>query len=819
MNKQASTPPLRRKLRSSGGVFMFKKITKGMTTFLLSVTLSFFVLLTIGVAAGGVWAGTALDTELDQDLFFTGIVDRTTRLYYCDRTQNGQVTELSSDRISGYENALYCPLSEMPKDLKNAFIAIEDKRFFDHGGIDWLRTCSAIKEYLQKGEAHFGGSTITQQLVKNLTGDSERSLRRKVSELIRAARLEKEMTKEQIFEQYLNVVNLAENCYGVRTAANAYFSKEPKDLTLEESATIAAITNNPSRYDPIRHPEKNRMRRDVILLEMCEQGMITEDQYGEAVSKGVDLKISKEALSGRVNSWFADLVVSDVIKALVVERGMTEAAASRLVYCGGLKIYTTVDPRLQTEIEAFYRDPENFPTHNNDKKAQSAMMIVDPRNGDILAVAGAVGEKTSNRVQNYATDTRRPSGSVIKPLSVYAPAFQKGLITYATVFDDVPKQFRENGAPWPKNSPNIYRGLTNINAALTHSVNTVSVSVLERLGTGNAYRFLTKELCFRSLDAVKDTGIAALALGQQHEGVSLSELVGGYTALANGGVYEGIRSFYKVLDNRDEILLERESVEKRVLDAENAEIMTMLLRQVTANGTAKSITLKEKVDVAGKTGTSSNSCDKWFIGYTPELLAGVWYGYEYPDSLSDVKGNPALSIFDELMNQAIEIRSVKQRQFDTSDDLVAVRYCRDSGKLLSDACRLDPRGDRSEVGYFKKGTQPTEACDRHVCISYCDHGGGVACASCPAEDCHTTALLRVSRRFPRQIKVLDAPYTYGGSVSEREHILTDNEPYYSVNYQSKQNFGVGMDVVPYNRICPVHTVEDPFWSRRATLVS
>lgn len=797
---------------------MLKKMTKGLTTFFLSLMLSFLVSLSIGVVAGGIWAGTALDTGLDEELFFTGTVDRTTRLFYFDYEQNGEIRELSSDRISGYENALYCPLSEMSKDLKNAFIAIEDKRFFDHGGIDWLRTASAVKDYLQKGEAHFGGSTITQQLVKNLTGESERSPSRKVSELIRAAKLEKKMTKEQILEQYLNVVNLAENCYGVRTAANAYFSKEPKDLTLEEAATIAAITNNPSQYNPVRHPEKNRMRRDVILSQMYEQGMISEAQYKDAASKAVELKLSKESLSGRVNSWFADLVVSDVIKGLVAERGMTEAAASRLVYCGGLKIYTTVDPRLQAEVETFYRDPSNFPTHENGKKAQSAMMIVDPANGDILAVVGAVGDKSGNRVQNYATDTKRPSGSVIKPLSVYAPAFQKGLITYATVFDDVPKQFRENGAPWPKNSPNIYRGLTNINAALTHSVNTVSVSVLERLGAANAYRFLTKELGFRSLDAVKDTGIAALALGQQHEGVSLSELVGGYTALANGGVYEGVRSFYKVVDNTDKVLLERESVRKRVLDSENAAIMTMLLRQVTANGTARSITLKEKVDVAGKTGTSSNSCDKWFIGYTPELLAGVWYGYEYPDSLSDVKGNPALSIFDELMQKAIEIRGVKQRQFETSDNLIAVRYCRDSGKLMSDACRFDPRGDRSEVGYFKKGTEPTERCDCHVCISYCEHGG-VACANCPAESCHTTALLRVSRQFPRQIKVLDAPYTYGGAVPNRERILSNNEPYYAVNYQTKQNFGIGMDVVPYNRICPVHTLPDPFWSRRAVLLS
>ncbi|MBQ8357180.1 MAG: transglycosylase domain-containing protein [Clostridia bacterium] len=790
---------------------MFKKITRGITTFFLSSTLSFLILASLGVIVGGIWAGTALDTELDEELFFTAVADRTTRLYYYD--EKGEVTELSADRISGYENALYCPLEETTADLRNAFIAIEDKRFLEHGGIDWIRTCSAVRDYLRGGEGHFGGSTITQQLIKNLTGDSERSIRRKVAELIRAAKLEKELSKAQILEQYLNVVNLSENCYGIRTAANAYFSKEPSELTLEEAATIAAITNNPARYDPIRHPEANKERRDVILGEMYRQGMIDEEKYREATAREVVLKVNRDTMSGRVNSWFADLVVSDVIGALVSERGMTEAAAGRLVYCGGLKIYTTVDPRLQEAVEQYYADADNFPTHEDGKKAQSAMMIVDPKNGNILAVAGAVGEKKGNRIQNYATDTKRPSGSVIKPLSVFAPALQKGLITYATVFDDVPKQFRSNGAPWPRNSPNVYRGLTNINAALTYSINTVSVSVLERMGTDASYRFLTKDLGFRSLDAVKDTGTAALALGQQNEGVSLSELVGGYTALANGGVYEGTRSYVRVVDNRDRVLLERESAARRVLDADNAAIMTMLLRQVTVNGTAKALTLKDKVDVAGKTGTSGNSCDKWFIGYTPELLAGVWYGYEYPDSLSDVKGNPALTIFDEIMHKAVSVRTVKQRQFDTSDHLVAVRYCKDSGKLLGEACRYDPRGDRSEVGYFKKGTEPTERCDCHVCISYCEHGG-IASRDCPEEGCHTTALLRISRHFPRQVKVLDAPYTYGGTVVEKERCLTNNEPYYAVNYKTKQNFGIGMDVVPYNRICPTHTGLEAFWQRR-----
>lgn len=790
-----------------------KKIGRKTAIFTLSVSLIATVTATVAVIVGGIWAGTGLESNVDGELFLIGSRDRTTRLYYYD--EKGRTAELTGDRISGYENALYCPLSEMPEDLKNAFIAIEDKRFYTHGGIDWARTASAVMRYLRVRDGQFGGSTITQQLVKNLTGESEKSVSRKVSELLRAVKVEKELGKDEILEQYLNVVNLAQNCYGVRTAANAYFSKEPKELTLCEAATIAAITNNPSRYDPIRHPEQNRERRDLILAQMREQGMIGEEEYRTAIDEELKLCVNRETLSGRVNSWYADMVVSDVIRALCRERGMSEAAASRLVYCGGLRIYTAMDPEMQRIVSQYYADATNFPRHANGDLAQSAMLIVDPKSGDILAVAGAIGEKSSNRIQNFATDTKRPSGSVIKPLSVYAPALEKNLVTYATVFDDVPRHFRQNGAPWPRNSPDVYRGLINVNTALTHSVNTVSVSLFERLGSGASYRFLHDQLGFVSLTDRGDSGAAAMALGQQSEGVTLRETVGGYTALANGGVYTGTRSFYKVIDSKGELLLCDEPQERRVLDPSNAAILTRMLRAVVENGTGKALTLKRQIEVAGKTGTSGKSCDKWFVGYTPELLAGVWYGHEYPQSLTDVKGNPALTIFDDVLGAVYAQRTARERRFSMPDDVIAVRYCRDSGKLPCDACQHDPRGNRMEVGYFKRGTEPRETCDRHVKITYCSHGG-VATALCPEEECYTTALLRVSRVFPRQIKVLDAPYTYGGAMPIREQYFSSNEPYYAQNYDSKRFYGIEMGLVPYNRTCPDHTAED-FWSDRAEI--
>ena len=798
----------------AGVIFVCKNIGKRVAVLFLSFTLTLLVLLSIAVVVGAIWAKTVPESDLKEELFAIGQRDRTTRLFCYD--QAGAEIELVSDRISGYENALYCPLSEMPDDLKNAFIAIEDKRFYDHGGIDWIRTASAVRSYLTGGqEGKFGGSTITQQLVKNLTGESEKTLSRKVGELMRAVKVEEKLSKNAILEQYLNVVNLAQNCYGVKTAANAYFSKEPSALTLAECASIAAITNNPTKYDPIRHPENNLARRNLILAEMLSQGMIDENAYREAADSALLLQVNRAAMTGRVNSWYADLAIADVIDALMREKGYTEAEASRLVYCGGLKIYVAMNEALQKTVTEYYENTKNFPVHQGGEQAQSAMMLVDPTSGDILAVAGAVGKKNSNRIQNYATDTKRPSGSVIKPLAVYAPALERNLITYATVFDDVPQLFRQNGAPWPRNSPDIYRGLTTVNEGLTHSVNTVAVSVLQRLGTKEAYRFLKDKLGFTSLDSQRDIGAASLALGQQYKGVTLREIVGGYTALANGGMYEETRSYYKVLDSKGELLLTNERTERRVLGEDTASIMTMMLRRAVREGTGKAVSLKEIVDVAGKTGTSSNNCDKWFVGYTPELLCGVWYGYEYPRSVADISGNHALAIWDAVMRQAVEKIGVGKKQFKTAAGVVTARYCKDSGLLLNDACQFDPRGDRSEIGYFKKGTEPKVPCHCHVLIDYCECGG-VASAACPAELCHKTALLRVARSFPRQIRVLDAPYSFGGLYVENERNLSYNEPYYANKYETKQNFGIGLDVVPYNHVCPAHT-NDPFWRRRVIL--
>jgi penicillin-binding protein 1A len=290
-------------------------------------------------------------------------------------------------------------------------VAIEDKRFYTHRGVDPLRTLKAGLGYL-RGNPTCGGSTITQQLVKNLTGRTEHTPERKLTEIFTALDLEKRADKETVLEAYLNIINLAEGCFGVGMAAETYFQKSVSDLTLPECAAIAAITNNPARYDPLTHPEANRARRDLILTQMANQGYITEAERDTAIATPLTLDPAPKSDPAPITSWYADMVVSDVIRDLMLRKDYTYAAASRLVYNGGLRIETAMDEDLQRIVETYYTDASHFPAGDKGRP-QSSFILIDPETGDILAVAGAVGEKTASRVQSYATDTRRPAGSCI----------------------------------------------------------------------------------------------------------------------------------------------------------------------------------------------------------------------------------------------------------------------------------------------------------------------------------------------------------------------------------------------------------------------
>ena len=578
--------------------------------------------------------------------------DDNTTLYYYENGDANCPRVLTQNLSSASAKYKYTPISKIPKDMINAFVAIEDKRFYQHKGVDFLRSGKAVMNYVLKKSSSFGASTITQQTVKNITGQNQRTPQRKINEIFQALNLEKNYSKDEILEIYLNIINLSNGCTGVGAASEYYFSKTPDKLLLQEVATIAAITNNPSLYDPLRHPENTQRRRDTVLLCMLEQGYISESEYSLAKEQPLTLNINKDYSSSK-NSWFAETVISDLVGDFM-SLGYSRQYAYSQIFHGGLQIYTTVDPEIQSILENYYLSLDRKLTTNK-PAPQSAMIITDPYNGSILGIVGAVGTKQGELLQNYATDTKRPPGSAIKPISVYAPLIDRGEISWSTIVEDSPVS-SVSGKDWPQNANRLYRGNIDISDAIANSVNTVAVKMLYRLGEAQSLSFLKDSLNIQSLvspskNSPDDANAVSLALGQTLHGITLRELVSAYSIFTEGNMSSS-RSYYKVTDADGNIIFDRRQNQASVIRAESAYVMTKLLEEVVSRGTARGkISLANYISVAGKTGTTQNNCDRLFVGYTPSLLGGVWCGYDYPEPLSASLGNPSIKIWDDVMSE------------------------------------------------------------------------------------------------------------------------------------------------------------------------
>lgn len=615
--------------------------------------------------------------------------DGSTVYYYCDGDPSRP--EILSEQLSSSASKYkYTPISEIPDDLVRAFIAIEDKRFYEHSGVDMPRSAYAVFNYVVKRSSSFGASTITQQLVKNLTGRAERTPSRKINEAFMAINFEATHTKSEIMELYLNVINLSCGCTGVGAASRYYFSKQPHELDICECATLAAITNNPSYYNPCLHPENTRARRDTVLYCMLEQGYISRDEYDRAVSKPVRLNIDKSMEGKNHYSWFVETVISDLVNDLEIQ-GYTREYAYNKIFHGGLDIFTTIDPEVQNVLEDYYEGLGEWLG-----EVRSAMIVMDRYNGDILGIVGGVGEKRGDLIQNYATSTKRPPGSAIKPLSVYAPLIDKGVISWSSIIEDSPVG-EQGGREWPRNSNGKYLGRVNVAFALAHSTNTVAVKLLRELGADCSFEFLKGKLGMTSLDKTGDMGEAALGLGQLSRGVTLRELVSGYTVFARG-IYSEARSYIKVTDSDGRVILDRRDNQREVISRESADVMTQLLRGVVAEGTASGIELDDRVEVAGKTGTTQGNCDRLFVGYTPSLVAGVWCGNDYATPISANLGNPSVYIWDDVMIRIYGLTLSRDlpTRFEMSDKIRLLTYNKNSGRLISD----DPEGETAD-GWFR----------------------------------------------------------------------------------------------------------------------
>lgn len=814
-----------------------KKQSKGNSAKVWKVILNtFLTLLLIGMITGTI-VGMALliyvkdyiNTDYDIENLKLNL-DQTTSIYYMDYTDeertSGNWVEWEEERIHGSENRMWVSYKKIPEHLINAFVAIEDQRFWDHKGVDWKRTGGAVLTVLKSGSFGYGGSTITQQLIKNVTGDKDVKIQRKLEEIFRALSLEKHKSKEDILEMYLNTIYLSQGCSGIQSAANFYFHKDVSELTLAECACIASITNRPTYYDPIQNPDNNKYRRDVILDQMLEQKYISKEEHAAAIAEELSFFTAEdieeeEVESNNVHSWFVETLINDVIKDLMEEKGLDESTARQMLYSSGLKIYSTVDIDVQKAMEEVFSDEANYPELEG-VQPEAAMVVINPYNSNLLGIIGARGEKKTNGDWNNATMSQRQPGSSFKPIAVYAQAVELGLAGYSTIVDDYPYNVNPaTGKLWPSNSPNQYRGYTSICDALIRSVNTVAVRLLDDIGIENSFYFLRDKFRISTLveqsGAKGDMGLS-MALGGLTYGVTVRDITTAYGVFANSGIFTESRSYIKVCDAEGNIILSNEEKSEVVLSQSTAQVMTNMLSEVAnpnGYGTARKLTISKKVDVAAKTGTTNDNKDIYFVGYTPYFVGGVWFGYEQPRYLPGFSVSPSLALWDKVMTKLHEgyIEAAKNggapiKKFDYSD-LVSYNYCRDSGLLPGEYCSLDPRGNRVSTGYGTRDSIPTATCDKHVPVQWCTETKAVAGAGCPSEKVVTIALIRnENRHLERNATVADAQYTYMDVPSDYIYPKEKNLPFYINLYLNGTFPGLSDVTRPVNSWCVEHNGEN-----------
>lgn len=587
---------------------------------------------------------TNLSSDLDVSLEEMTL-NLSSTIYYTD--ESGNRATLAS--LHGKENRVWVKYGNIPSYMEKAAVAIEDKRFYDHHGVDWYRTVGAFGNMFLSMKNDFGGSTLTQQLIKNLTKEDDITVQRKILEIFRALKFENMYEKDEIMEWYLNVIYLGESCNGVATAAKTYFDKDVMDLDLAECASIIGITNNPSKYDPYISRSNNKARQELILKEMYDQGYITNDEYTQAVAKKLVFKRGEdEQYVMPINSYYVDTVIADVKADLMEEKGISAETADNLIYNGGLQIESCLDTKAQNIVDGIYNDPANFPTVKSPsgESLQSAVVILDPYTGEIKALSGGIGKKTGNLIFNRAVDALRPPGSSIKPIAIYGPAVDQGLISPTTLVDDNP-EIKLNGTNWyPHNAGGGNAGIITIQQALTSSINTVSAQILDKLTPSASYNYLKDRLGFTSL-IDSDRDYAPLALGQLTNGATVREMAQAYDAFVNDGVFTYSRTYREVKDPEGKVILDNSAETVVAFKANTAWTISYMLNIAATYGTGSESYLGN-MPHAGKTGSSSDYCDRWFVGFTPYYVAAVWTGYDTPARMY-VSGNPAAQIWKKIM--------------------------------------------------------------------------------------------------------------------------------------------------------------------------
>ena len=792
------------------------------TNKLVLLALKFLLVLAVFAAVLGVSLGYGV---------FKGIIDSAPEINVASIEPSGFATmvydsegNLTETLVKSGANRLEASYDELPQDLIDAFVAIEDSRFWSHKGIDFRAILRAVVGVLTNDPAG-GGSTLTQQLIKNniFAGGNEdtfgETLERKIQEWYLAIQLEQVMTKEIILKNYLNTINLGNNTLGVKAAAKRYFDKDVSELTLSECTVIAGITQNPSKLNPLSEKGRvnNEDKRRVILQYMYEQGYISKEEQEEALAddvysriQNVDL-VTKEAQTAY--SYFTDELIEQVLEALQTQLGYTETQAYNLLYSGGLSIYTTQDPHLQAIVDEEVNDSDNYDvvyysadyrlsiqhadgttTHYSDEsmknyfrkdlgqasfnglfdskeeaaeaietykaamlkdgdtvigesvyyilQPQLSFVLMDQSTGYVKAINGGRGAKEVSRSLNRATNTVKQPGSTFKVITTFAPAIDTCGANLATVYYDAPytvgsKTFRN----WY--SGKGYFGYSNIRDGIVYSMNIVTVRCMMETVTADLGVEYARNFGITSL--TESDYNASTALGGITKGVSNLELTAAYATIANGGIYTKPVFFTKILDHDGKLLLEVQPETKRVLKESTAFLLTDAMAEsmessrmysspgVSLNSTSPSANIPGMSN-AGKSGTTSDNNDIWFVGYTPYYTAGVWSGCDENQKITAIGSSTSYhkKIWRKIMSRAHEGKA--DVGFHMPDSIEAVQVCHKSGLLPNPGvCDLDPRGSAVYTEFFEAGTAPTEVCTHHVLTTICSESGAAATEFCPEE--------------------------------------------------------------------------------------
>lgn len=596
----------------------------------------------------------------------------------------------------------YVKLEDIPKNLVNAYVSIEDKNFYKHNGINVKRTAGAVASYVfNGGSSSFGGSTITQQLVKNITGDNETKISRKVQEWDRAIKTELVLSKDEILETYLNIIYVGPNIYGVEKGAEYYFNKKVSELDLAECAFLAGINNSPNSYNPFGkndNSEKIKSRTTTVLNVMLEQGYISNESYDLAVSElQSGLKFNKGKLEPKgdaIYSYMVDATISEVINDLENKKGMSTNFATNYLYFSGLKIYSTQNSDIQREIEKECEKNKYMikSAQYENTTAQAAMVVMNHNNGQVMGCVGGLGKKTVSRGFNRATQALRQTGSAIKPIAVLGPALEEKIITPVTIYDDTKTVFAEGYSP---DDCEKELGEITVRRAVESSQNIPFVKIMEQLTPEKSMKYMEKEGIANLTDGDKNLG---LALGGLEKGSSPLEMASAYACIANGGNYIEPTFYTKVENSKGKIILKSKQKSRKVYSEDTAYVLKELLTEPVngENGTARTCKI-DGMEVAAKTGTTNDNYDKWLCGFTKYYTAVTWFGYDVNEPINEGANSMANQIWGNVMREIH--RYLIKADFDKPKDVEEVVVCRKSGKVAESGC------GEAYVEYFRKGTR------------------------------------------------------------------------------------------------------------------